>query len=108
MSISCIGLFRSCFFTNTPWIRYMSDASYWLYVTHLPPVVLAQYWVQDLPGPALLKLLLISFSVTGFLLVLYQLFVRNTWIGVFLNGSRPKSAKPAKQLPEAPIPSATP
>ena len=108
MSISCIGLFRSCFSTNTPWIRYMSDASYWLYVTHLPPVVLAQYWVQDLPGPALFKLLLISFSVTGFLLVLYQLFVRNTWIGVFLNGSRPKSAKPAKQLPEAPIPSATP
>jgi hypothetical protein len=105
MSISCIGLFRSCFSKNTPWIRYTSDASYWLYVTHLPPVVLAQYWVQDIPGPALWKLVLISFGVTGFLLVLYQLFVRNTWIGVFLNGSRPKSAKPAEQSPNIPIPS---
>jgi hypothetical protein len=86
----------------------MSDASYWLYVTHLPPVVIAQYWAQDIPGPALFKLFLISFGVTGFLLVLYQLFVRNTWIGIFLNGSRPKRAQPAKQYPDAPIPTASP
>jgi len=107
MSISCIGLFRSCFSQNTPWIRYMSDASYWLYVTHLPAVVLSQYWIQDLPAPAIVKLILISMGVTGFLLLLYQLFVRNTWIGVFLNGTRPKRTKAAQPPANVPVPSTT-
>jgi len=43
-------------------------------------------------GNAYLKLLIISVVSIGLLLLSYQLLVRNTWLGVFLNGRRePKS-----------------
>ncbi len=92
MSISCIGLFRSCVREQTPWIRYLSDSSYWLYVAHLPLVIVLQSQLAWTDGNAYLKLLIISFASIGLLLLSYQLLVRNTWLGVFLNGRRaPKS-----------------
>jgi hypothetical protein len=92
MSIACIGLFRSCVREQTPWIRYLSDSSYWLYVAHLPLVIVLQSKLAWTGGNAYLKLLIISVVSIGLLLLSYQLLVRNTWLGVFLNGRRePKS-----------------
>lgn len=92
MSIGCIGLFRSFVREQTPWIRYLSDSSYWLYVAHLPLVIALQSQLAWTDGNAYLKLLIISFVSIGLLLLSYQLLVRNTWLGVFLNGRRePKS-----------------
>jgi hypothetical protein len=95
MALGCIGWFQSMMTRERAWVRYMSDASYWLYVTHLPLVVLGQVWVMDQPWPAWLKLMVISMGVTSLLLVVYHFCVRSTWIGVFLNGSRlGKTTKP--------------
>jgi hypothetical protein len=92
MSIACIGLFRSCVREQTPWIRYLSDSSYWLYVAHLPLVIVLQSKLAWTGGNAYLKLLIISVVSISLLLLSYQLLVRNTWLGVFLNGRRePKS-----------------
>jgi peptidoglycan/LPS O-acetylase OafA/YrhL len=92
MSIACIGLFRSFVREQKPWIRYLSDSSYWLYVAHLPLVVLLQAQLAWTDGNAYLKLLIISVVSIALLLLSYQLLVRNTWLGVFLNGRRePKS-----------------
>jgi hypothetical protein len=92
MSIACIGLFRSFVREQTPWIRYLSDSSYWLYVAHLPLVIVLQSKLAWTDGNAYLKLLIISVVSIGLLLLSYQLLVRNTWLGVFLNGRRePKS-----------------
>lgn len=88
MSIACIGLFRSCVREQTPWIRYLSDSSYWLYVAHLPLVIVLQSKLAWTGGNAYLKLLIISVVSIGLLLLSYQLLVRNTWLGVFLNGRR--------------------
>jgi hypothetical protein len=51
-SLGCIGLFRCCLSREYPWVRYMSDASYWLYLTHLPLVVWLQMAVSPSPWPA--------------------------------------------------------
>ena len=92
MSIGCIGLFRSFVREQKPWIRYLSDSSYWLYVAHLPLVIVLQSQLAWTDGNAYLKLLIISVVSIGLLLLSYQLLVRNTWLGVFLNGRRePKS-----------------
>lgn len=88
MSIACIGLFRSCVREQTPWIRYLSDSSYWLYVAHLPLVIVLQSKLAWTGGNAYLKLLIISVVSISLLLLSYQLLVRNTWLGVFLNGRR--------------------
>ncbi len=93
MSIACIGLFRSFVREQKPWIRYLSDSSYWLYVAHLPLVILIQAQLAWTDGNAYLKLLIISVVSISLLLLSYQLLVRNTWLGVFLNGRRePKSS----------------
>ena len=69
-------------------MRYISDASYWLYVAHLPLVVFAQWWVSDWQMSALAKFSGISIVITVFLLIVYEQCVRYTPIGTLLNGKR--------------------
>ena len=96
MSIAFIGAFRSLLTTENSTVRYLSDSSYWLYVGHLPLVVVFQTIVSHWNISAWLKLLIISGGTTVILLILYQWVVRPSWIGTFLNGPRPK-VKPKQQ-----------
>lgn len=68
--------------------RYLSDASYWIYILHLPLVMLAQVWVQDWGGPWWAKLAGMSFGVFAICLLTYELLVRHTFMGKWLNGRR--------------------
>ena len=88
MTFACMGLFRTFFVGENKSIRYMSDASYWLYVVHLPLVMGAQWAVRAWPLWPIVKFTLICFLVTGFLLLTYQTIVRYTWLGKLLNGPR--------------------
>ncbi|MFO0014605.1 MAG: acyltransferase family protein [Planctomycetota bacterium] len=87
-SLGCIGLFRACLSRQSPGVRYMSDASYWLYVTHLPLVIWMQMVVLPYPWPAWLKLVMISAATVALLLAIYHVEVRSTWFGFFLKGRR--------------------
>jgi len=88
MSFAMMGLFRRLLSAQRPWIRYLSDASYWMYVAHLPLVVGAQLWVRDWPLPSGVKFALICAGVFVVLLVSYEWLVRRTWIGALLNGRK--------------------
>ena len=88
MTFACMGLFRTFFVGGNKSIRYMSDASYWLYVVHLPLVMGAQWAVRAWPLWPIVKFTLICFLVTGFLLLTYQTIVRYAWLGKLLNGPR--------------------
>ena len=83
-----IGLFRRFFSGGNRRIRYISDSSYWLYVMHLPPIMLLQIWVSDWPLASAVKLLGICTVSTVALLVIYEYAVRYTWIGTMLNGKK--------------------
>ncbi|MEM6473925.1 MAG: acyltransferase, partial [Planctomycetota bacterium] len=93
MSFGMIGLFHRCLSRNRPWVRYISDSSYWLYLAHLPLVMLLQYAVESVAAPAAIKFVGVCTVTTVLLLLSYQLMVRKTWIGVLLNGRRYGVAK---------------
>ena len=88
MCFGLIGLFRLIASRERPWVRYVSDSSYWLYLWHLPLIVFAQRLVLTWPLNTHLKFLLICVAVTAVLLVSYQLGVRYSPIGTMLNGRR--------------------
>ena len=97
MSIGLIGLFRKLFVNERSGVRYLSDASYWMYIAHLPLVIAAQWLFRDWEIFSFLKFLLICILVNPVLLASYQLFIRYTPIGTLLNGKR-------KRKPENPSP----
>ena len=91
-AFACIGLFRKLCARGNSAIRYVSDSSYWLYVTHLPLIIGAQLAVRDWPLPSALKFTLVIAAVTGLLMLAYQFLVRYTWLGRFLTGPRVRPA----------------
>ena len=91
MAFGMIGLFRWIASRERAWVRYASDASYWIYLWHLPLVLAGQALMVDWDTNPHLKFLLICTSVTGVLLVVYQLGVRYTPVGSLLNGPRRRS-----------------
>lgn len=68
--------------------RYLADASYWIYLVHLPLVVALQGLVAQLDWPWPLKFLLILAAAFVFMLGTYALFVRRTVVGAILNGHK--------------------
>lgn len=88
MVFGSIGMFRDLLSTENKTLRYISDSSYWLYLAHLPLVILAQWFVKDLPVPAMVKFVGITVVISAFLLLTYEYFIRYTIIGRMLNGPR--------------------
>ncbi len=83
-----IGLFRRFLDRHSAAVRYVADASYWLYLVHLPIVLYLQIAFAELPFHWSLKLVSISAITILVSLALYDLFVRSTFIGATLNGRR--------------------
>ena len=87
-TFSLIGAARRFFWQASPARRYIADASYWIYLAHLPLVFLLQVAVQDRPWHWLLKFPLILIVTLVLLLASYHFLVRPTRIGEVLNGRR--------------------
>ena len=83
-----LGFFRRFFSGESRWVRYLSDSAYWLYLAHLPVVTGLQIWISDLDWPIIVKFTIVFMVTTGFLLVVYELLVRYTFIGAVLNGRK--------------------
>jgi glucan biosynthesis protein C len=90
-----MGLFIRCFSRPSGTMRYLSDASYWMYLAHLPLVIVLQIVVADWPGGALAKFLLVNVLTVLVLLVTYHYGVRYTWVGAMLNGRKVRAERPA-------------
>ena len=73
--------------------RYVSDSSYWLYLTHLPLVLALQAVVTQWPLHWSLKFAFIVIVTTVLLLLSYHYLVRFTYIGEILNGRRRRHSK---------------
>lgn len=88
MCFGLLGLFRWIASGERRWVRYVSDASYWLYLWHLPLILVLQRWMVAWPFNVHGKFALMCAVTTGVLLLLYQAGVRYTWVGAMLNGPR--------------------
>lgn len=83
-----IGLAGKLFSGGSPAVRYTADGSYWIYILHLPLVMAVGIALAPTGLPILVKLL-ITWTVSMVILVLsYDLMVRSTWVGAWLNGRR--------------------
>ncbi len=88
MSFAAIGFFRWLVPAESRAWRYLSDSAYWLYLAHMPLLIVLQQYSRDWPWPGALKFLVVCTVATALLLVSYQLLVRHTPLGVLLNGPR--------------------
>jgi len=68
--------------------RYVADASYWLYLIHLPIIMALQVAVSGLNWPWPIKFAAILSIAFPLMFASYQLFVRHGFIGAVLNGRR--------------------
>lgn len=68
--------------------RYLADASYWIYIVHLPLVMAAQVVVQDWALAWPIKLGVVVIGVSAVSLASYELMVRHGMMGRWLNGRR--------------------
>lgn len=91
ISFGCIGLCNRYLTKENKTIRYLSDSAYWLYLAHLPPMILLQAWVRDWDWPAFPKFVFVCSVCTILLLISYHYLVRYTFIGLLLNGPRIRS-----------------
>ncbi|AXG70321.1 glucans biosynthesis protein C [Kordia sp. SMS9] len=82
------GLFIRYGSKHSKRMRYISDASYWVYLIHLPLTALFPLTVWKLPIGAIPKFLLVTTATTIVCFVTYHYCVRNTFIGKFLNGRK--------------------
>jgi peptidoglycan/LPS O-acetylase OafA/YrhL len=87
-TFAAIGLALRFMSGFSPTWRYLADASYWLYLIHLPIVMALQVALSQLNWPGLIKFAVILIVAIPPMLASYHLLVRFTFIGAVLNGRR--------------------
>lgn len=96
------GLFAGCgWLTATGWfalalrpcppaprsVRYLAEASLWMYLFHHPVVGLAQVALAGALLPTAVKFVLVMLAGVAVSLLTFEVGVRRTWIGRLLDGS---------------------
>ncbi|MBL8816909.1 MAG: acyltransferase family protein [Planctomyces sp.] len=88
LTITSLLLGKRWLAQRNPLLSFISDSSYWMYLTHLPLVIFLQTFLIPFNWPLWLKLL---FTIVGTVLpclATYVVFVRYTPIGWMLHGKR--------------------
>jgi fucose 4-O-acetylase-like acetyltransferase len=94
-SFCLIGIGGRFFETESKPVRYLADASYWMYLVHLPIVLFLQAWMMTWPVHWSIKYPLIVVLTSAPLLISYHFLVRFTWLGALLSGRRRSRASVA-------------
>jgi glucans biosynthesis protein C len=88
MTLWCLLAAQSWLNVQHRVLRYLSDASYWVYIIHLPLVFAIQYRMLDLAVAWPLKFALSLGATLAVAFGSYHLLVRGTFAGRLLNGAR--------------------
>jgi glucan biosynthesis protein C len=87
-----LGLFWKYARRTAPVVTYLADASYWMYLAHLPVVIWLHVLLEGWQVNGLVKYLVVVGITMFVLLVSYEYLVRKTLVGTQLNGSASKAA----------------
>lgn len=96
-TIACLCLGRIALDTRHGLLRYLADASYWIYLVHLPVLLVIQYRLLDLDWPWPAKFALALGLTLGLCLLSYEALVRRTVLAGMLGGG----GHPARRSPDA-------
>ena len=82
--------------------RYLADSSYWVYIVHLPLVMVGQILVVNETWPWFVKFGVVIGGTIAISLLTYELLIRHTFMGGWLNGRRiPRRRRPDPALSPA-------
>jgi hypothetical protein len=97
------GLFLGYGGLHSAKMRYISDASYWVYLIHLSLTAIIPSFIMDWQIPPTLKFLVVVISTATICFVSYHYLVRGTFIGKFLNGKKyTRKLSDIKETPAVP------
>jgi peptidoglycan/LPS O-acetylase OafA/YrhL len=83
-----------------PTLRFLAESSFWVYIIHLPIVMLGQILLLPLEWPGPVKFLVISVAATALSLSSYEWIVRYSLIGEIVNGARKRLKGQRRLSPE--------
>jgi glucan biosynthesis protein C len=81
--------------------RYLADSSYWVYIVHLPLVMVGQILVVNETWPWFVKFGAVVAGTMAVSLLSYELLVRHSFVGRWLNGRRVPWRRPQPALAPA-------
>ncbi|MBI1200060.1 MAG: acyltransferase family protein [Phenylobacterium sp.] len=87
-TFAVIGLALRFLSGHSPMRRYIADSSYWIYLIHLPLVIVLQAWVSRFDWPWEAKFVTVLAIGFAIMFASYELLVRHTFVGGVLNGRR--------------------
>ena len=88
------GIFIRYFSNFSKRWKYISDSSYWIYLTHMEFCYLIPCFIVTWNIPSTFKFLIVTITTTVICFTTYHYFVRNSFISNFLNGRKfPRKVK---------------
>jgi glucans biosynthesis protein C len=81
-----LGFFVTYFNSYSQRLGYLMEASYWVYIVHLPIVIFIPGLMAETGLSVLTKFAVTLLATSIICLISYKYFVRSTFIGLFLSG----------------------
>ena len=78
MTVVCLTAGQLLLNRSNAWMRYLADASYWIYIVHFPVLFFVQYRLMDREWGWSLKFSVAVIATFALCLLSYQLLVRRT------------------------------
>jgi glucans biosynthesis protein C len=88
LTFGVMGVFLKYLNKENRTFRYISDASYWLYLVHLVMISSLEILFLYTGIPGIIRIILMLTIASGVALLTYQWFIRYTFIGNILHGPR--------------------
>ncbi|MGN6491300.1 MAG: acyltransferase family protein [Agriterribacter sp.] len=99
LTLGVMGFFLRFFDFDSRFWRYVSDASYWVYLVHIAPVATLQLALLHSNVPGWLRFWVVLILASLICFATYQWFVRYTIIGKVLHGKRKRAPHLFKRSP---------
>lgn len=88
MTLCCLIYGKQWLDRSSRLLRFLSDTSYWVYLVHLPLLFAIQYQLMDVNAIWQAKFVISLVATLAIAFVSYHLLVRDTVLGILLNGVR--------------------
>ena len=102
MTLWCLLAGKRWLDRRSPTMRWLADASYWIYLVHLPLLFAIQYRLLDLQMHWSVKFAIATTATFALSFASYQWLVRPTPIGWLLDGKHYRSRQPRSAAAVAP------